>query len=145
MSGLVLLTLRLLMTIVLYAFLGWALYLLWRDLQRQGELLAAQQAPPLALQPRGGEAASGLLPHTFTQPDALIGRDPACDLTLDDKTVSARHARLRYHHSQWWLEDLGSTNGTFLNEEPVKAPVVLTGGDVVRFGSLAMEVKEGDV
>jgi pSer/pThr/pTyr-binding forkhead associated (FHA) protein len=57
-------------------------------------------------------------------------------LPLDDKTVSARHARLAYHHGQWWLEDLRSRNGTFLNTKAVHEPLVLATGDEVQFGSL---------
>ena len=137
MTGTVLLVLRLLMALLLYAFLGVALYLLWRDVQRHGDLLAARQAPPLTLL-QMGEAEP--LTHTFHRAEVLIGRDPACDLALNDTTVSVRHAHLRYHHAQWWAEDLGSTNGTFLNDEPVTAPVVLTEGDVLRCGSVVLQV-----
>ena len=49
MSGAVLLVLRVLLVVLLYAFLGWALYTLWRDLQRQAELRAARQVRPLSL------------------------------------------------------------------------------------------------
>ena len=139
MTGTVLLALRLLMALLLYAFLGVALYLLWRDLQRHDDLLAARRAPPLTLlQMGGGQPAA----HRFQRSEVLIGRSPACDLTLDHPTVSVRHARLRYHHAQWWVEDLGSTNGTYLNDEVVAEAVVLTGMDVLRCGSVALQVIE---
>jgi len=44
-------------------------------------------------------------PYRYTVPDVLIGRDIACNCCLDDLTVSAQHARLSYHHGQWWVED----------------------------------------
>ena len=78
------------------------------------------------------------------QQEAVVGRDPACDLALNDTTVSVRHAHLHYHHAQWWVEDLISTNGTFLNEELVTSAVVLTDGDKLRCGqvegSVALEL-----
>lgn len=144
MTGSVLLILRLLMTAALYTFLGLALYLLWRDLQRQAEYLTSRKVAPLTLEQPAASGETRLPRFTFVQTEVLIGRDPACDCNLDDRTVSARHARLRYHHSQWWLEDLGSTNGTFLNDEPVSGPMVVTNGDKVRFGSLVLEVKTGE-
>ena len=47
----------------------------------------------------------------------MIGRDTHCDLSVMDEALSAHHARITFHHGQWWLEDLNSTNGTFLNRE----------------------------
>jgi pSer/pThr/pTyr-binding forkhead associated (FHA) protein len=63
-----------------------------------------------------------------------------CDIPLPDETVSARHARLTYHHGQWWLEDLGSTNGTHLNDELLSVPTVLTSGDEIRCGNSRLVV-----
>ncbi len=131
MTGTVLLILRILLGVLLYAFLGWALFTLWRDLRRQTALQAERQVRPVSL------TFDGLDKLSFNQPEVIIGRSASCDVILEDKTVSGRHARLAYHHGQWWLEDLGSTNGTFLNGEPVSAAVVLTHGDQLRCGQMA--------
>lgn len=131
MTGTVLLILRALLAVLLYVFLAWALYTLWRDLRRQAEMQTARQVRPLTLTFEG--IAQGLY---FTQLEVIIGRGHNCDVVLDDKTVSGRHARLAYHHGQWWLEDLISTNGTFLNGEPVSVAVVLTHGDQIRCGQI---------
>ncbi len=109
MSAPILLILRILLAIALYAFLTWVVVTLWRDLKRQSELLAARQIPPLILQPVDGGP-----PRRYAMPIVLIGRDSACDCLLDAATISTQHARLSHHHGQWWLEDLHSTNGTFL-------------------------------
>ncbi|MBN2147306.1 MAG: FHA domain-containing protein [Anaerolineales bacterium] len=138
MSAVVLLILRVLMALALYAFLGLALYLLWRDLQRQGESLSARQVPLLTVLRDQGEA-----PQVFAKPEIVIGRDAACDCVLDDQTVSARHARLRYHHNQWWIEDSGSTNGTFLNGEAMNIPAVLAHGDRLRCGQVELRIQIG--
>lgn len=138
MSGVVLLVLRVLLAVALYAFLAWALVTLWRDLQRQADLQTVRRIPPLKFTLADQEHDQERL---FSQPEVIIGRGSNCDLMLDDKTVSGRHARLAYHHGQWWLEDLASTNGTFLNDEPVIIPVVLTNGDQLRCGQVAGRVE----
>jgi pSer/pThr/pTyr-binding forkhead associated (FHA) protein len=137
-SGQVLLLMRILLAVCLYAFLGAALLILWRDLKRQAENVVAAQSPPIAL------LRDGQISFHFTKPEVTIGRDPACDATLEDKTVSNEHARLSFHHNQWWLEDLQSTNGTFLNEERVSAPTVVTTSDQVRCGQVVLNIRVGE-
>ena len=142
MSGQILLVLRIALALSLYAFLGWALLTLWRDLKRQSEMLAARQAPPISLL---RPAIDGSFePFRFVAAEILVGRDPVCDLCLDDKTVSAEHARLAYHHNQWWVEDLRSRNGTYLNQEVISSPIVVTTGDELRFGQVVLVVQVGD-
>lgn len=138
MSAIILLILRLLLAALLYGFLGMAIYTILRDLNQQAELLAARQPPPLTL--TNLEGAPGHSQH-YTQPVIILGRDPECDFPLDDQTVSSHHARLSYHQQQWWLEDQASTNGTFLNGEAVTAPVVITHGDELRLGHLAVRIE----
>jgi len=134
MSGIIFLILRLLLALALFAFLGYVLWTLWRDLKRQDEILESRRLPPMKVSlPDGSQ-------RLFSTQEVLIGRDPACEITLDDPTVSNKHARLSYHHRQWWLEDLKSTNGTFLNGEPVSTPLVVTGGDVVCCGQVELKL-----
>ncbi len=135
MSGLFFLALRLVMVLCLYAFLAWAFYTIWVDLRRQGEMLAFQKVPALTLTRQDGKGT-----YHFSKPEVHIGRDPACDCSLEDQTVSTQHAYLSFHHNQWWLEDLGSTNGTFLNQAPVSAPMVVTIGDQIRCGQVCLEI-----
>lgn len=132
MSGPLVLGLRILLTISLYAFLGWAFLSLWRDIRVQGSLLSTRKVPPISLTITHGTA----LPQVcnFAQAEVTIGRDPACECQANDEAVSARHAKLSYHHNQWWLEDLGSTNGTLLNQEKLALPTVVISGDEFRCG-----------
>lgn len=136
-SGPILLVLRLLLAGILYAFLAWGIWVLWRDLRRWSNSLAGPQAPPLFL---SFEAENGERSYRFTNAEVLIGRDPACELRLDDKTISAQHAELSYHHGQWWVKDLGSRNGTFLNGDPASEALVITAGDQLRCGQLTFEI-----
>jgi pSer/pThr/pTyr-binding forkhead associated (FHA) protein len=133
MSGPIVLALRLITAFALYGFLGWALFLLWRDVQKQGLSLANRRVPGISLTVRLGSATPIL--KYFAQPEIILGRDPGCDIPLIDDTVSTRHAQLTYHHGQWWLEDLNSTNGTFLNHEKLIVPVVVITGDEFKCGN----------
>jgi pSer/pThr/pTyr-binding forkhead associated (FHA) protein len=135
MSGIVLLFLRVVLALLLYAFLGVGLYQLWLDLRRQAELLAARQAPPLNLRRADEEQLS-----SFTQPELILGRSSVSDYIVDDPTISARHARLSHRQGQWWLDDLASTNGTFLNGEMVKASALITDGDKIMLGQVELIV-----
>jgi len=64
----------------------------------------------------------------------LIGRDASSGVAINDPEVSRRHARLTFQGGKYVLEDLGSTNGTFVNGQRVTGPVVLKSGDVVTLG-----------
>ncbi len=138
MSGSIVLALRLITAFALYGFLGWALFLLWRDVQKQGLSLANRRVPGISLTVRHGRATP-VLTH-FAQPEIILGRDPGCDIPLIDDTVSTRHAQLTYHHGQWWLQDLASMNGTTLNKTTVSMPTVITSGDEIMCGSTRLIV-----
>jgi hypothetical protein len=140
-SAVILLVLRVLLAALLYAFLGWAIYVIWRDMKQQGELLAARQPTPLML---ATELDSPPLKRNYSTPEVILGREPSCAFPINDQTVSSHHARLSFHQNQWWLEDLASTNGTYLNGTPVTAPVVITHGDLLRMGQVEVRVTIGE-
>lgn len=142
MGGIFLLITRFAMVIALYAFLGWAFYTLWRDLKYQSDLLSLQQIPEISLIKGSGDSTSV---DKFKQPEIVIGRDSSCDLILEEKTVSAEHARLTYHDGHWWVEDLRSRNGTYLNQELLTTTVVMTSGDLVQLGQVVYQVEIGEV
>jgi predicted component of type VI protein secretion system len=133
MSGPVVLALRLLLAVSLYAFLGWAFVSLWRDIKQQGALLESRKVPTISLTIARGNPAPQTR-HYVQQPEVTIGRDPACECPVDDKAISTRHARLSFHHNQWWLEDLNSTNGTLLNKEKLAMPTVVISDDEFKCG-----------
>ncbi len=71
-----------------------------------------------------------------------IGRDPTNSITINDAEISRRHARLTYQGGKYVLEDLGSTNGTFVNGQRLAGPRVLKSGEVVSFGEQIVLVFE---
>jgi pSer/pThr/pTyr-binding forkhead associated (FHA) protein len=143
LSAYLLLALRLFMALALFAFLGWGLLTLWRDLKLQATSASKQRVPPVQLSLLGEDGAPETL--RFTAAEITIGRHPSCEWLLSDETISARHARLAYHHDQWWLEDLGSRNGTFLNDEALTGPVVLAQNDQIRCGQVGFTIVFEDV
>ena len=73
--------------------------------------------------------------------EVTVGRSPGCAVPLDDDTfASSIHARVFRRSGELWIEDLGSTNGTWLNEERLDVPARLRRGDRVKIGSTVLEV-----
>jgi pSer/pThr/pTyr-binding forkhead associated (FHA) protein len=62
-----------------------------------------------------------------------IGRSPGNDIVLRDGYISGEHAQIRQGDENYFLEDLGSTNGTFINGVRIKEPVILKNGDRISF------------
>jgi pSer/pThr/pTyr-binding forkhead associated (FHA) protein len=80
--------------------------------------------------------------QTFEIDDEVtVGRSPACAITLaGDTFASSVHARLFGHDGSLWIEDLGSTNGTYLNEARIDEPARVRRSDKIRVGSTTFEL-----
>jgi FHA domain len=70
----------------------------------------------------------------------VIGRSPECDVQLSDTYLSSRHARFSNDQGDLIIEDLGSTNGTYVNQELVRGRTQLGRGDIVQVGGILFEV-----
>jgi pSer/pThr/pTyr-binding forkhead associated (FHA) protein len=138
---------------VLYLFLLWVARSALKDLRRGGD--EAYAGPSADYEDATGlHAASGagapdggvpkLRVHTAAglqagsaydlSDGALLGRGEQADIQLEDGFASSRHARLVPQGDVMVLEDLGSTNGTYLNGEPLRGPQPLHAGDRIRIG-----------
>lgn len=130
----ILLLVRLLLVVLLYAFLGALLVILWRDLRRAagGRVIPHPKGQLVVVESYEG----GLEPGTAfpLQEVTSLGRTPANTVILPDPFVSTHHALLAWREARWWLEDLDSRNGTTLNGEPVTRPVVVSAGDLIGVG-----------
>ena len=108
-------------------------------------------APSSAAKPtRGGKPPTQVVVHdpggakpitTKLRDSAEIGRGDRCAIRLQDTYVSQVHARLYPKDGAWYVEDLGSTNGTLLNDRRVDAPLEVHAGDVVKVGKTVLELK----
>jgi pSer/pThr/pTyr-binding forkhead associated (FHA) protein len=79
--------------------------------------------------------------YRFGKPMITVGRDPESDVIIDNPGVSREHLRLeRGSDGEYEVVDMGSANGTFLNDLPVKCKIPLRSGDCVRFGKYTLTV-----
>jgi hypothetical protein len=130
--------LRILIAVLLYIFLTTILVYLWKDLQSSKKSKSA--APEAHLEKIEGVEVEPTYPLEEIN---LIGRANDNTIILNEGTVSGYHARLSFQQDQWWLEDLGSRNGTFVNELPISEPIVITYGDVLGFGNIRLRCVSG--
>ncbi len=136
MTAIIFLILRILVSISLYTFLLVLFYFLWKENKLQGIWLSNRKIPTLNLAIKAMDVPENI--RYFNTAEVTIGRSAKCECQLIDENVSNHHARLRYHHAQWWLEDLGSKNGTFINGQPVMTPVVVISDDEILCGKYTL-------
>jgi hypothetical protein len=74
--------------------------------------------------------------------ELIIGRAEKCHIKLDDKYVSQVHARIFSRGESCMAEDMGSTNGTYVNRRRISAPVELQRGDQVKIGKTVLEMRK---
>jgi hypothetical protein len=137
-----LLVLRVLLVVALYVFLAALVWMLWRDLraasratstrtQRLGRLVVLDSGTPLL-------TTGTVFPLL---PVSSLGRAPTNTAPLPDDTCSLEHALLHQRDGQWWLEDLDSRNGTWLNETPITTPTPVLPGDVIGIGQVRLKIE----
>lgn len=76
--------------------------------------------------------------YDFKQPSIIVGRDDAADVIIDNPSVSRRHAEIRLGDSGWEVEDLGSSNGTFIDNARIEGPRSIGLGDEIGFGKFSI-------
>lgn len=76
------------------------------------------------------------------QGTVVIGRTPECDIKIDNPAISRKHATIEHEAEEYLLTDLGSSNGTFLNGEPLKSPAVLKPGDVIGIAKFELQFQD---
>jgi hypothetical protein len=141
-ASIVMLAARIALAFSLYAFLTLILIVLWRDLRAaQATGFGLGRRPILH---RLREDGSPEKPFSLSKDSCLIGRSPSVEIPLADDTVSAVHARVWRKGDRWWLEDLDSRNGTFLNQIPVAKDEILCSGDRIRVGRILLEFRAED-
>jgi pSer/pThr/pTyr-binding forkhead associated (FHA) protein len=140
----IILLLRVAVVLLLYFFLWQVLRFVMRDLRASstapasaafsspyGQLVVLRAGP-------SGVAVGKVFP---LGPSNVIGRSlEHCDIALNDSFLSSQHARLSLQGDEWVLEDLNSTNGTFVNDMEVRDPTIVEEGDVIRVGRVEMRL-----
>ncbi len=140
--NLVLFILRLVLAVLLYAFLAALFWMLWQDVRAAARAAAARGrrlGRLIVLESTLPNLAPGA---TFPlMPITSLGRAPTNTATLPDETASLEHALLHLRDGQWWLEDLDSRNGTRLNDAPVRDPAPVVPGDIISVGRVKLKVE----
>ncbi len=131
--------LRLLFLAGLYAFLWAVVRVLLRDLRAAAREPGAELGRLVVVASPSGEPAVGA---GFSL-DAVttLGRDVNATILLDDEFVSGLHAALTYRGRTWYVEDLGSTNGTFVNGSPVEEIALVAFGDELQLGNVRLRLE----
>ena len=154
MSPFVLSVLKYALLVLLYLFIFRAVRSVAMDVagrrRERGSPSRSTAAAPDARASKGGKPPSQVVVHDPETPKprtvrlsgpAQIGRGDGCAIRLSDTYVSQVHARLYGENGAWYVEDLGSTNGTFLNDRRVAQPVEVHAGDVVKVGKTVLELR----
>lgn len=155
MPPFVLTVLRIVFLILLYFFVYRAIRSVYVDLRAAS---AKPKSGPAQGRPRGRTAEGG---RTGRPPKVVvviddhgtklathdldgqlqIGRADACQIQISDTYASQFHARIYGQNGSWYVEDLGSTNGTYVNQRRITAPVEVKAGDRVRVGKTTLELR----
>ena len=117
-----------------------------RGAEARKEKRGAQKAPPK----RRGSPTHVIVTEgsnvgeraELDQAPILIGRGSDAAIRLDDDYVSTRHARIAASGDQWFVEDLGSTNGTYVGTVRITQPTTITLGTQVRIGKTVLELRK---
>jgi len=117
--------------------------------ERRAQRQAAKNRPKPARRPRGAPTHVAIIEganvgEQISLDDAplLIGRGSDAAIRLDDDYVSTRHARIAVSNDQWFVEDLGSTNGTYIGSQRLSQPTTLQLGSKVRIGKTTLELRK---
>lgn len=130
---------RLLFLLLLYVFLARVIRVLLRDLRAAAREPAQRPGRLVVLESPSGEPAVG---RVFgLDVITTLGRDVNNAIVVDDPFASAEHAVLTFRGRNWYLEDLASTNGSFVNGHPTTGVAALGYGDEVQIGQVRMRLE----
>ena len=154
--------LKLCLLALIYLFLVRVVRAVWAEVAvpapadsgRRSRRRGAAPAPaPAPAAPRGRKGRGAPIELVAVEPaehagrryplgdEITVGRAAGCQVTVDDTYVSQLHARVFTREGQLFVEDLGSTNGTYLNRVKVAGPMVMQKGDRLQVGNTVLEVR----
>lgn len=142
-------SLEIIILILRFAVVGFLYLFLWQVLRAviselravgQGSTQAASRYGQLVVL-RSGQSGVAVGKIFTLGPSNLIGRSmESCEIALNDTFLSQQHARLELRDDTWVIEDLRSTNGTFVNGIEVRDATILEDGDILRFGRVELRL-----
>lgn len=142
-----LLILRLLLIVLLYLFLMQVVIAITRDLRKTaaaGEGSGVKAPPVVGHLVVVDSGPSNVLPGTRfdLMPQTTIGRGPTNTIQLTDNFISGEHTRLWFRHGLWYVQDAGSTNGTYVNSQPAHEALAARFGDIIQVGFIRFKLAQ---
>lgn len=143
-----LLILRLLFIVLLYLFLMQVVIAITRDLKKTtaagdmpgrgrgnvlGHLVVVDSGPSTIVQPGT---------RFDLEPQTTIGRGPTNTIQISDGFISSEHSRLWFRNGVWYVQDAGSVNGTYVNNQPAREAIPARSGDIVRVGYIQFKLTQ---
>jgi pSer/pThr/pTyr-binding forkhead associated (FHA) protein len=140
-----LLVLRLLGLVLLYLFLMQVIISITRDLRKTSAVNEDSQgkSPPIIGHLIVVDSGpSKIAPGTSfdLNPQTTIGRGPTNTIQISESFVSSEHTRMWLRNGVWYVQDAGSTNGTFLNNQPARDPLQARPGDIIQVGFIRFKL-----
>lgn len=152
MLAIILFILRILFLLIFYIFIFKLTLAIFNDLRIFPISKSEANSTSIKNKPVGENSSGGALVVLASTDDGMhsgntlslntrteIGRAPDCDIRIEDDFVSSQHAVITYLNEQYWVEDLNSLNGTYVNEVKLQKSVVLANGDRLRVGGVSFE------
>jgi len=141
-TDILLLVLRVLSGAALMLFTSVLFFMLWRDYRIVSREMATRTRPRGRLVVlASGSSSLSTGAHLPLLPLTSLGRAPSNTILRDDSFASNQHAVVMLRSGQWWLEDVGSSNGTLLNGYRVEEPVVISSGDIIGLGQVELKLE----
>ena len=139
-----LIILRLLLIVLLYLFLMQVVIAITRDLRKVSTATEAKGTPVLGHLVVVDSGPSSIAPGTRfdLMPQTTIGRGPTCTVQIPENFISGEHTRMWFRNGSWYVQDAGSTNGTYLNNQPARDALVAHFGDIVQVGFIRFKLAQ---
>jgi hypothetical protein len=139
------LILRILFVVLLYLFLMQVVIAITRDLRKiaaSNENIGAKGPPVLGRLVVVDSGPSNILPGTRFDLAAqtVIGRGPTNTIQIVDNFISSEHTRLWFRNGSWFVQDAGSVNGTFVNNQFAREATPAKAGDIIRVGYIQFKL-----
>ena len=127
-------------TFIIYLFIFSVIRLIYLDVKKmsrfEGNNAADSQCASLKSAKSKVQLQSQIKNRYTIYEEAIIGRGRSCDIVIKEDFISANHAHIWFEDGEWYLEDLGSRNGTAVNGQRIRDIVILDPEDVISLGGL---------